>query len=196
MALSSHLSLSPSPTDKTRVQPPIDTPSASATSTESSGYWGQPFYTAQEMMGLLVLTVFVKTRAVSAFEEQPDKSTGLTPSGLNGSGFNALRFNPGFPASCSYVVAVGATQIDSGSTVNDTETACDRVIYSGGGFSDIFSMPSYQTAAVTKFLNEHPPPYSADQFNNSGKVTLLSSFGEWLFDDSSLQGARLPRFVR
>ena len=121
-------------------------------------------------MGLLVFKVFAKTQAVSAFGEQPDKTTGLTPSGLNGSGFNALRFNPGFPASCPYVVAVGASQIDSGSTVNDPETACDRVIYSGGGFSDIFSMPSYQTAAVTNFLKEHPPPYSAAQFNNSGKV--------------------------
>lgn len=125
------------------------------------------------MMGSLVLLALARTPAVSAFGGQPDKSIGLTPSGLNDSGFNAVRFNPGFPASCSYVVAVGATQINSGSTVNDPERACDRVIFSGGGFSDIFSMPSYQTAAVTKFLKKHPPPYSAAQYNNSGKVALL-----------------------
>jgi hypothetical protein len=163
---------------------------------ESSAYWGQPFSTAQETTGSLALMVFAKTQAVSAFGEHPDKSTGLTPLGLNGNGFNALRFNPGFPASCSYVVAVGATQINSGSTVNDPESACDRVIFSGGGFSDIFSMPSYQTAAATNFLKEHPPPYSAAQYNKSGKVLLLFYFSSWPFDKSSLQGARLPRFVR
>ncbi|KAF8263524.1 peptidase S8/S53 domain-containing protein [Lactarius quietus] len=92
------------------------------------------------------------------------------PSGLEDTSFDALRFNPGFPASCSYVVSVGATQIDSGSTVNDSESASDRVIYSGGGFSDFFPMPSYQAAEVTKFLKEHPPPYSAAQFNNSGQA--------------------------
>ncbi|KAF8265230.1 subtilisin-like protein [Lactarius quietus] len=80
-----------------------------------------------------------------------------------------LRFIPTYPQSCSFVVSVGATQINSGSTVNDTESACDRGgIYSGGGFSDIFPMPSYQAAAVTNFLKEHPPPYSPAQFNNSG----------------------------
>ncbi|KAF8265229.1 subtilisin-like protein [Lactarius quietus] len=77
---------------------------------------------------------------------------------------SSSEFNPVFPASCSYVVSVGATQINSGS--NRLRTA----IYSGGGFSDIFSMPSYQAAAVTNFLKEHPPPYSEAQFNNSGMV--------------------------
>ncbi|SRR6266404_517283 len=113
---------------------------------------------------------FARTRAVSAFREQSDPSEWLTTLGINDSGFNAVRFNPGFPASCSFVVAVGATQINLGATVNDPESACERMIFSGGGFSDIFSMPSYQAAAVTSFLKENPPPYSAAQYNNSGKV--------------------------
>ena len=119
--------------------------------------------------------VFALTQAVSTFGEQLDTSAGLTSSGLDASqnGLNALRFNPQLPATCPYVVSVGATQINSGATVNDPEKACDRVILSGGGFSDIFPMPSYQTAAVTNFLREYPPPYSAAQFNNSGYVALL-----------------------
>ena len=88
-------------------------------------------------------------------------------------GLEANRFNPSFPASCPFVVAVGATQINSGATVNDPESACERLILSGGGFSDIFPIPSYQKDAVTNFLKNHPPPYSAAQFNNSGKVGLL-----------------------
>ncbi|KAI9442325.1 subtilisin-like protein [Lactarius indigo] len=91
-------------------------------------------------------------------------------SGVDDGGFDAVRFNPGFPGSCSFVVSVGATQINSGATVNDPESACERIIFSGGGFSDIFPMPSYQKTAVTNFLKVHPPPYSAAQFNNSGKA--------------------------
>ncbi|KAH9176550.1 subtilisin-like protein [Lactarius sanguifluus] len=90
--------------------------------------------------------------------------------GVDGSGPDAVRFNPGFPGSCSFVVSVGATQINSGATVNDPESACERIIFSGGGFSDIFPMPSYQKTAVANFLKVHPPPYSAAQFNNSGKA--------------------------
>ena len=127
------------------------------------------------MAGSLVLITSARTQAVSTFGEQLDTSAGLTFSGLDDprKSLNAHRFNLQFPASCPYVVAVGATQINSGATVYDPEKACDRVISSGGGFSDIFPMPSYQTAAVTNFLKEYPPPYSAAQYNNSGNVALL-----------------------
>ncbi|KAI9509937.1 subtilisin-like protein [Russula earlei] len=80
------------------------------------------------------------------------------------------KFNPSFPATCPFVTAVGATQINPGSTVQDPESACETVIYSGGGFSNIFPMPSYQGSAVSNYLVNHPPPYSAKQYNNSGTV--------------------------
>lgn len=44
------------------------------------------------------------------------------------------------------------------------------VASSGGGFSNFFAMPSYQADAVTSFLTNHPPPFTAAQFNNSGTV--------------------------
>ena len=44
---------------------------------------------------------------------------------------------------------------------------------SGGGFSDIFPIPEYQKEDVEHFLRAHPPPFTAAQFNNSGKVQLL-----------------------
>ncbi|THH07970.1 hypothetical protein EW146_g9146 [Bondarzewia mesenterica] len=94
---------------------------------------------------------------------------------------NGTKFNPDFPVTCPYVTAVGATQINPGSTVNDPESACEQVIFSGGGFSNIFPMPSYQGSAVTQFLKKHPPPYTAEQFNNSGKVRA--------FPDLSANGA-------
>ncbi|CAA7262947.1 unnamed protein product [Cyclocybe aegerita] len=90
-------------------------------------------------------------------------------------------FNPGFPASCPFVTAVGATQINPGSTVNDPEVACEQVIYSGGGFSNIFPLPSFQADAVTTYLKLHPPPYTNGEFNNSGNARA--------FPDISANGA-------
>jgi tripeptidyl-peptidase I len=81
-------------------------------------------------------------------------------------------------------------------TVNDPEGACEQVIFrytryfllswsvlitphasSGGGFSDIFAMPEYQREAVEQFFQEHPPPFTSAQFNNSGKVCRSLAFG-------------------
>ena len=76
-------------------------------------------------------------------------------------------FSPQFPASCPYVTAVGATQIRSNGTILDEEVACETVIYSGGGFSNLFRLPDYQTTAVKSYFSNHPPPYGADRFNNS-----------------------------
>ncbi|KAF8879106.1 subtilisin-like protein [Gymnopilus junonius] len=83
---------------------------------------------------------------------------------------NGTVFNPGFPASCPFVTAVGATQVNPGSTVNDPEGACEQVIFSGGGFSNIFPLPSFQADAVKSFLKEHPPPFNNGEFNNSGNA--------------------------
>jgi tripeptidyl-peptidase I len=96
--------------------------------------------------------------------------------GVAGNGGNCItgiKFNPDFPASCPFVTAVGATQINPGSTVFEPESACEQVIYSGGGFSNIFAMPEYQEAAVHRYLKDYPPPYTALQYNNSGMVTTL-----------------------
>ncbi|KAF8817102.1 subtilisin-like protein [Phlegmacium glaucopus] len=91
------------------------------------------------------------------------------------------RFNPGFPVTCPFVTAVGATQVNPGSTVNDPEGACEQVIFSGGGFSNIFAIPSYQATAVHNFLTLHPPPFTSAQFNNTGKSRA--------FPDLSANGA-------
>ncbi len=76
-------------------------------------------------------------------------------------------FNPSFPSTCPYVTAVGATQIKPGASVVQPEQACETVIFSGGGFSNVFPLPDYQAPAVQSFFRDHPPPYGADRFNNS-----------------------------
>lgn len=79
-------------------------------------------------------------------------------------------FNPSFPGTCPYVTSVGATQIVPGSAVTSAEEACETVIYSGGGFSNVFAMPSYQSSAVATYFSAHKPTYTATQYNNSQTV--------------------------
>ncbi|KUJ13659.1 Pro-kumamolisin [Mollisia scopiformis] len=93
-----------------------------------------------------------------------DPVTGAYNNGTNG------LFNPSFPGTCPYVTSVGATQIVNGSTVRTPESASERVIFSGGGFSNVFAMPSYQQKAQATYFAEHAPAFGADRFNNSQKV--------------------------
>ncbi|KAI0313931.1 peptidase S8/S53 domain-containing protein, partial [Amylostereum chailletii] len=97
----------------------------------------------------------------------------LPANGVGEPSVNGTKFNPSFPGGCPFVTSVGATQVNPGSTVFEPEGACEQVIFSGGGFSNIFPLPSFQAAAVTSFLKDTPPPYTAEQFNNSGKVRAI-----------------------
>jgi tripeptidyl-peptidase-1 len=62
---------------------------------------------------------------------------------LTNDGTNKKRFQPAFPASCPFVTTVGGT-------VNINPEVGVR--FSGGGFSNYFTQPPYQTAAVSEFL--------------------------------------------
>ncbi|EGO27729.1 hypothetical protein SERLADRAFT_446956 [Serpula lacrymans var. lacrymans S7.9] len=75
-------------------------------------------------------------------------------------GTNRTIFIPGFPASCPYVTAVGGT-------VNIPETA---VYFSGGGFSNYFSRPSYQDSAVESFLTKLAPGTYEGLYNPYGRA--------------------------
>jgi tripeptidyl-peptidase I len=105
-----------------------------------------------------------------------DPTTGAYNDGASGS------FNPSFPGTCPYVLSVGATQILNGSSVRSPESACEEGIRSGGGFSNVFAMPSYQQKAVDSYFAASAPPYSQQQFNNSKTVRG--------YPDISANGAR------
>ncbi|KAG8534297.1 uncharacterized protein KY384_001141 [Bacidia gigantensis] len=92
----------------------------------------------------------------------------LLPTGAGGTySTSGKTFNPSFPATCPYVTAVGATQIKPGASVTAPEEACETVIYSGGGFSNVFPIPSYQSSVVATYFKNHKPPYTATQYNNN-----------------------------
>jgi tripeptidyl-peptidase I len=92
------------------------------------------------------------------------------------------RFVPDFPATCPYVTAVGATQVEPGASITQPEIACATVIFSGGGFSDVFPIPSYQESTVSEYFSHHLPPYTSAQYNNSQKARGfpdVSANGAW-----------------
>jgi hypothetical protein len=57
--------------------------------------------------------------------------------------------------------------------VYEPENALEQQAYSGGGFSNIFSMPFYQEDAVGRYLKHYTPPYTAEKYNNTGRVKTL-----------------------
>lgn len=96
-----------------------------------------------------------------------------TQAGCAGGTYNSGgsgTFNPSFPGTCPYVTSVGATQIVPGASVTAPEEACETVIYSGGGFSNVFALPDYQASAVQSYFANNMPTYSAEQYNNSQTV--------------------------
>ncbi|KZT65386.1 subtilisin-like protein [Daedalea quercina L-15889] len=73
---------------------------------------------------------------------------------------NCTEFVPVFPASCPYVTTVGAT------TSQPTEEAAS---FSGGGFSNYFGQPSYQSSAVASYLSALGSN-STGLFNTTGRA--------------------------
>ena len=68
-------------------------------------------------------------------------------------------FIPVFPASCPFVTAVGST----------IGVLPERAInFTGGGFSNIFTRPSFQDTVVPHFLTTVPTSF-AGVFNRNGR---------------------------
>ncbi|KAF8198782.1 Pro-kumamolisin, activation domain-containing protein [Mycena galopus ATCC 62051] len=78
---------------------------------------------------------------------------------------NGTIFNPTFPSTCPFITA---TQINPGASVFDAESACEQVIFSGGGFSNYFAIPGYQQGVVETYMKANPSPYPTGTFNTSG----------------------------
>ncbi|KAJ7618332.1 subtilisin-like protein [Mycena polygramma] len=80
-------------------------------------------------------------------------------------------FDPVFPASCPYVTAVGSTQ----------GFAPEKAInFTGGGFSNFFPAPSFQTDAISGFLKTIPDDFSGT-FNKTGRGYPDVSTQGWNF---------------
>ncbi|KAK5685829.1 hypothetical protein LTS10_001942 [Elasticomyces elasticus] len=119
-------------------------------------------------------------QGVSIFVASGDTGVGGIPGdgASNGCLKNGTVFSPTQPNSCPWLTNVGATKVYPGRTVYEPESAVVdpaghpyRGAYSsGGGFSNIFPIPSYQSSAVATYFADHNPPYPYyfdGQYNSS-----------------------------
>jgi tripeptidyl-peptidase-1 len=113
-----------------------------------------PLYYADEVCNLFAQ---LGARGVSVLVASGDSGVGTTCT----SG-NTKTFTTSFPASCPWVTVVGGT------TGNSPEAAWTG---SGGGFSSVFGMPSYQNATVSKWLTTDTTHTAVKSyFNSSGRA--------------------------
>ena len=107
-------------------------------------------------------------------------------------------FNPGNPIGCPYVTSVGATQLSSNQQYTDAESAMylNRNFSSGGGFSNIYSAPDYQKAAVANYFATAKPTYKyytgyANIDKNGGRYNRAGRG----YPDVAANGANFPAFI-
>jgi len=81
-------------------------------------------------------------------------------------------FKPSYPATVPYVTAVGATMGPALNPPRD-EVVCQSdygsIITSGGGFSNVFPQPSWQSEAVNTYLSTGPKIPPKNMFNSKGR---------------------------
>lgn len=106
--------------------------------------YGEPEQTVPPSYARAICTLFAQlgARGVSVIFSSGD--SGVGGSCLSNDGSNKTAFIPVFPASCPFVTSVGGT-----SGINP-EMATD---FSGGGFSNLFTRPTYQDQAVKSYLD-------------------------------------------
>ncbi|KAL6894985.1 peptidase S8/S53 domain-containing protein [Trichoderma evansii] len=107
-------------------------------------------------------------QGVSIFVASGDTGVGGYPGQTQSDFYGCLRnddvFSPTQPNSCPWLTNVGATKVYPGKTVHDPESAVFDPsptfnFSSGGGFSNIFTVPKYQQGAVSDYFKNYNPPY-------------------------------------
>jgi tripeptidyl-peptidase-1 len=72
------------------------------------------------------------------------------------------------------ITSVGATTLLNSSIYGGEQAVASPrgglSYYSGGGFSSIFPRPSWQSDAVSKYLEKYSPKYGESVFNSSGRA--------------------------
>ena len=89
----------------------------------------------------------------------------LFASGDDGAACKDNKFSPDFPVSSPYITAVGGTALKNPFTVSG-EYAYE---ISGGGFSNVFAQPSYQSEKVAFYLSKMENLPAEKYFNKSGR---------------------------
>lgn len=117
-------------------------------------------------------------RGVSVIFSSGDFGVGKTGFCYSNAGNQTEMFLPTFPATCPYVTAVGATENFSPEVAVSEEGPGG--FFSGGGFSNYFTAPSWQRAQINRYLKFLGPQKYNGLYNRTGRG----------FPDVSAQGAK------
>jgi len=119
--------------------------------------WGSPEsnFQAEHMQAGSDCFQKMGAQGITAFTASGDEGTGKD--GL----FGCKGFAPEWPATCPYITTVGGTYLESGIE--------NGVSFSGGGFSSVFTRPSWQDKTVTGYLQSATLP-STDLFTEGGRA--------------------------
>lgn len=107
-------------------------------------------------------------RGITLLFSSGDNGVGADDTCTSNDGKNTPMFIPSFPATCPYVTVVGATK-----NFQPEVAAYDASngFSSGGGFSNYFSRPTYQAAAVAIYLASLNSSYAyPGLYNKSGRA--------------------------
>jgi tripeptidyl-peptidase-1 len=119
------------------------------------------------------------TRGITIVFASGDDGAGCQGIGAESEGPEKVcdcTFYPSFPATCPYVLTVGATRFLSG---NSGQEGAVQAFGSGGGFSQLFPTPSYQASAVASYLQSGVNMPEACAFNQSNRATPdVSALGD------------------
>jgi tripeptidyl-peptidase I len=89
-------------------------------------------------------------------------------------------FEPVDDASCPYVLAVGSTEFDNTTAANGINDKLFEMsttqFGSGGGFSNVFAAPTYQTAAVNNYLSTTGPSLGFSGYTNASFEAVGGDF--------------------
>ncbi|KAF2089662.1 tripeptidyl peptidase-like protein [Saccharata proteae CBS 121410] len=108
-------------------------------------------------------------RGVSLLFASGDAGVGDTGYCISNNGSDAASFLPSFPDTCPYVTSVGATYGFSPEVAAYDDLGDDDIFASGGGYSNYFSMPSYQEDVVTSYTSSLGDLY-AGLYNTTGRA--------------------------
>jgi len=88
-----------------------------------------------------------------------------------------LKFHPDFPASSPYITTVGGTDFASESPALGAKEKC--AADGGGGFSNTFDIPKYQSQAVQDFLTKSTRLPGKEFWNSTGRAypDISANFG-------------------
>jgi tripeptidyl-peptidase I len=127
-------------------------------------------YGERQCLEYLKLGMQGVTVVFSSGDSGVGSNDGCIVAGTDTTGFNATTsadgtiFNPDFGATCPWVTSVGSTFLPKGASVTaDAEISTTR-FPSGGGFSNFFPIPDYQSDAVKEYLENHQDPHQASSF--------------------------------